>query len=114
TELFIRLHQIMLDLFVPNQKCPIQVTSTKHFGLYIALKQIFSISFNYEITRAEVLSLKVYTTRAIRIIKEIDANYAIFPKLHQTLHYGHQIQLFGPLAYFTTLKYERKHSYFKK
>lgn len=40
--------------------------------------------------------------------------YKIVPKLHHVQHYAEQIQFYGPLVLYSTLKFERKHQVFKQ
>lgn len=52
-------------------------------------------------------------TICINLANSNDTTFKVFPKLHQLLHYSQLYEKFGPLIYFSTLKFERKHLQFK-
>jgi len=62
---------------------PSEVTSSFPFQLYIVFKQFCKVSFQAEISEAELKTLSENITEVHRLIKTIDSSYSIFPKLHQ-------------------------------
>lgn len=43
-----------------------------------------------------------------------EPRYNVVPKLHHVQHYSDQVQFYGPLVLYSTLKFERKHQVFKQ
>lgn len=94
---------------------PESLQNTDAFQLLLALKNVCKISFKHKISKDfDLESLRQSTTEVFRLINLIDPNFKIFPKLHQITHYPDIIQQFGPLINFSTLRYERKHRFFKR
>lgn len=43
-----------------------------------------------------------------------EPRYNVVPKFHHVQHYSDQVQFYGPLVLYSTLKFERKHQVFKQ
>ncbi|KAK0131464.1 hypothetical protein N1851_033866 [Merluccius polli] len=48
------------------------------------------------------------------LLQEVFPDYKLKPKHHFIEHYAHLVKCFGPLVDFWTIRFEAKHSYFKK
>lgn len=89
-----------------------RVYSDKSFDLLILLKQIT------DIVAAPIVSLRQIATLRLSINNYLQMRTSLFeaalrPKHHYLSHYPHLILQFGPLHVFSTMRGERKHSFFK-
>lgn len=72
-----------------------------------------SLAHQFTIKKEEINYFDRWSIEIIETWSRIDSSLKIFPKLHMLTHYGQLTKKFGPPVLFSTLKYERKHVYFK-
>ena len=85
---------------------------SKGFQLYLSLHQFCMIAMSFEITSDQLTKLDKAYGRMIQLIFELDNDTKIWAKLHMIGHYSELVKGWRPLAIFSTIKYERKHSFF--
>lgn len=113
-ELCVRLEHILLEELSQIAGVPeTEIMMTKSFQLYLAYKQFCIIAFQTTISESDLEKLSNCIDEVFRLIKEIDPSCSTNPKLHFHMHYVALIRYFGPLIYFSSLPFERKHQYFK-
>ena len=114
-ELLIHLeHIFLLDLSEATNVSAETIIASDSFQLYKAFLHIAMISFQCTITQENLLTLQSEILQMFILIKRIDPNFKIFAKLHHITHYPEMIRRFGPLIFFSTLSFERKHQTLKR
>lgn len=86
----------------------------EHYELLLLLLDCMDIIFSYEVTEDDTLFLK-------HVIKDHHEHFLhlyplrhLKPKHHFMTHYPRQIRMIGPLVRFWTMRFEAKHSFFKR
>jgi len=90
------------------------ISSKVHWNLYLCLRNIVSIIYSEEIALEWIEELEKENLKFMTNFKKLFPEESVTPKMHYMLHYPDLIRNFGPLIKFSTIKFERKHNYFKK
>lgn len=88
------------------------------------LRQFTKLAFSWEYSENEVDNFEMWATEMIQIVVQLEKKRAkklkkplkaniVWPKLHFLTHYSQLTRLFGPLVFWSTLNFERKHQVFK-
>ncbi|KAI2810569.1 hypothetical protein BLOT_001732 [Blomia tropicalis] len=101
-ELFLKFAAIFFEFFDPN---------SLPFKLWLVSKEFTLIAFSQNVSKEDCEEMNVLSNIMIHFIKELGGH--IFCKLHHITHYGQLIKQFGPLYFYSTFRYERKHQYCK-
>lgn len=80
---------------------------------YADLLEMTRLIFKTSITLMEIEMLEFLISDFLTTFKDCFKR-KLTTKMHFLVHYPRQIRLFGPLGCFWCMKYEAKHSYFKK
>ena len=81
---------------------------------FITLLEISRILLNSSIDETEIIMLEFLISEFLTSYKECFPLDRLIPKMHFLVHYPRYIRLMGPLGPFWCMRYEAKHSYFKK
>lgn len=76
---------------------PEVVMASKSFALYLHLKKVCIITFQGTICEQEILQLGDSVHSMIKLVKEIDPNHNIIPKLHHLVKFNYSNVLFQPI-----------------
>lgn len=79
----------------------------RHWKLYLCLRKIIDILFSPALDIGQVQTVKLLIMKHNK--KYLQLFGTLKPKMHIRLHYPRAILLNGPVVYFSTMKYERKH-----
>ena len=104
---FLRLLPLILHPFVQNKADPL-------WGILLKLKEIVEMVCTPNITELDVAYLQVCIEEYLFDRKLHFPNCNLKPKHHYLYHYPELILAFGPLIRLWTLRFESKHSYFKR
>lgn len=100
--MFLKFAAIFFEFFDPN---------SLPFKLWLVSKEFTLIAFSQNVSKEDCEEMNVLSNIMIHFIKELGGH--IFCKLHHITHYGQLIKQFGPLYFYSTFRYERKHQYCK-
>lgn len=78
------------------------------------LQEIVALVCAHEISQNQIAYLRILIQDYLYHRKESFPTYPLRPKHHFLLHYPHLIMECGPLNWLWTLRFESKHSFFKK
>ncbi|RWS21054.1 uncharacterized protein B4U80_10428 [Leptotrombidium deliense] len=110
---YLKLPESIHALLTTERKIWIKGKASKEYKIYLTLRSIDAI-INSENSDVEArMKLKDLTTKLLRKITGT-LQMSVYPKLHYLSHYPDLIETFGPLWKFSTLRFERKHLYFKQ
>ena len=82
--------------------------------LYLQLKEIVELITSPCISTHQVAYLNVLTEAYIDMRARLFPDHSLKPKHHYLLHYAELITKFGPLIRVWAMRFESKHTYFKK
>lgn len=91
------------DLLKDNKKY-------KHFTELI---EIFRLLQADKFDEEEIINIETKIENYLIEFKVLYLNEKITYKFHVMIHYGRAIRLFGPPKFYSTMRFESKHSYFK-
>ena len=80
----------------------------------LELKDIVEYSFAHKITEGDLLVLESKIKDHKELLHDAFEDFHFKPKHHFVEHYPHLMRCFGPLVQCYTLRFEGKHSFFKK
>ncbi len=86
----------------------------EHWQLLLLLKDIAEIIFAPVISIEYAALLDVLIREHHCLLRSLHPEFKLKPKHHFMLHYGDLIIAFGPLIHFWCMRFEAKHSYFKR
>lgn len=104
---FLRLLPVFICLNV-------QDTSDKVWGLILLLREIVELVCAPKITFGQVAYLRIKIEEYLELRVGLFPETPLRPKHHYLAHYPRQLLQFGPLMRVWTLRFESKHSYFKR
>jgi hypothetical protein len=104
-EFFINLPQILND-FNCNEEMQI-------WEIYVVLRKICCIIASEIIYEESLNKMDKYVEYFLDRFKQSFPEESITPKMHFLCHYSKCIRRYGPLYRYSTMRFERKHSYFK-
>ncbi|XP_047130544.1 uncharacterized protein LOC124810193 [Hydra vulgaris] len=104
---FLRLFSIIIGSYVTNYEDSVWL-------LYLKLKQIMELVCSPKIDLAHIAYLKTLIHEYLSGRKELFPDNKLLPKHHYLCHYPQLILRYGPLIRVFTLRFESKHSYFKR
>lgn len=78
------------------------------------LQEIVALICAYDISPNQIAYLRILIQDYLYHRREFFPNYPLRPKHHFLLHYPHLIMDCGPLIWLWTLRFESKHSFFKR
>lgn len=102
----LRLISLMIGGLVPE--------SDKTWDLIMDLKDIVELVVSQKLTVEAVWYLESKISCHRELFKEVFPDAYLRPKHHFLEHYPHLICCFGPLVDLWTMRFEAKHSFFKK
>lgn len=102
-EAFLKLPAILFNIFDTN---------SVQFKLWKCLKDFTVLSLAKSLTESDLEEMRSLSDKIINFCLEL-VDMEVFCKLHHLVHYADLIVQFGPLYYFSTFRYERKHQYCK-
>lgn len=92
----------------------ISSTSNPVWRLFILLQVISQYVFAHKLSIAQILYLHRSIIEYLEMRKILFPEVPLRPKHHFLSHYPYLITKFGPLIHSWTLKFEKKHQYFKR
>ena len=104
---FLRIFSMIMKAFIQDYEHPM-------WKMYLNLKFIVEIICSTRLSLSQVAVLNVYIEEYIFDRKTLFPNVCLKPKHHFLLHYPQLIIAFGPLIHLWTMRFESKHTYFKK
>lgn len=78
------------------------------------LKEVVELSLSSEFTEESIQYLQSKIQDHRQMLKEAFPDFKLRPKHHYIEHYPDLIRLFGPLVHLWTMRFEGKHSFFKR
>lgn len=102
----LRLLPLMIGHFVPEDH--------KAWGILMELKDIVELLASSKFTTESLCYLECKISDHRKLLQEVFPDLKLRPKHHFLEHYPHLIQCFGPVLDFWTIRFEAKHSFFKK
>lgn len=85
--------------------------------MYCSLREVIRICCSLSIpTEQEINALREHSREFLGYCLEIKSqfNETIVPKAHYVSHSASQLARFGPFVYYSSLRFERKHKFFKE
>lgn len=82
--------------------------------LLITLKELVELVCAPKIATAQVAYLNIVVVEYLETRKAVFPSNHLKPKHHYLLHYASLILILGPLIWLWTMRFESKHSYFKR
>ncbi|XP_065683520.1 uncharacterized protein LOC124813803 [Hydra vulgaris] len=104
---FLRLFPLFIGIYITDFEDPVWL-------LYLKLKEIVEIICSPKIDIQHIAYLQVSINGYLSSRKELFPSKKLLPKHHYLSHYPQLILRYGPLMRVFTLRFEQKHSYFKK
>ena len=104
---FLRLLPLYVRPFIQDKRNPVWL-------MLLKLKEVVEIVCSPTVSEADVAYLQVCIEEYLYDRKITFPHSNLKPKHHFLFHYPELILAFGPLARMWTLRFESKHSYFKK
>lgn len=92
----------------------IKDTQDQVWQLLIMLKKVVELVCSPKISAAQVSFLQVHIQEYLETRKHLFPSDKLKPKHHYLLHYPSLIMRLGPLVHLWTMRFESKHSYFKR
>ncbi|XP_049330956.1 uncharacterized protein LOC125799085 isoform X2 [Astyanax mexicanus] len=86
----------------------------KAWGVILDLKDILEILTSSTFTEEKLFYLEAKIFEHRQLVQEAFPTFKLKPKHHFLEHYPYLIRCFGPLLDFWTIRFEAKHSFFKK
>lgn len=86
----------------------------KFWQVFLLLLQIMDIVFSPFLTDGLTVCLKHLVAEHHRLFKSVFPEKALLPKHHFLIHYPRCIRNLGPVLHMWSMRYESKHSFFKK
>lgn len=113
-----KLKQTSAQIWLLATMLPLMVASLipsndEHWFCFTTLLEISRMALSPSISEAEICMLESIIDEFLTSFK-VCFSRRITPKMHFLVHYPRQIRLLGPLAPFWCMRYEAKHSYFKR
>jgi hypothetical protein len=82
---------------------------------FITLLRFCRIAFSDTVSECETVSSDLLAAEYLQLFQQCFGDgKGITVKMHNMIHYGHYIRLYGPLTQFSCMRYESKHRYFKQ
>lgn len=106
--------QVLLFISLPQLLSKIFNSHKQIWSLYQTLRDITSLIFSEEIQLEMIERLTKIIGLFLKSFKTVFPDSTIAPKLHYLSHYPEMFKKFGPFIRFGTLRFERKHLYFKQ
>lgn len=94
--------------------CGERFKDIKAFTHFVSLHQIFRIIYSDSFSESQIVDLGNKIEKYLDEFKEIYPEKLLTPKMHFLTHYPTSIRIFGPPRAYCTLRFESKHSYFKR
>lgn len=102
----LRLLPLMIGHLVPED--------CKVWGILMDLKDIVELLCSSTFSEESLCYLESKISDHRNILLEVFPTFKLKPKHHYLEHYPHHIRRFGPLVDFWTIRFEAKHSFFKR
>jgi hypothetical protein len=103
-EFFIQLPLILMEMKIS--------LNSNILELYVLLRKICSIILSQCLKVETLKKLNNYTEVYSTRFKKVFPEESITLKMHYLTHYSKLIESYGPLVKFSSIRFERKHSYF--
>lgn len=84
------------------------------WGIILDIKDIVEILASPTFTEEKLFYLEARICEHRQLLQEVFPEFKLKPKHHFLEHYPYLIRCFGPLLDFWTIRFEAKHSFFKK
>lgn len=92
----------------------IEDANNEVWGLVLLLRELVEFVCAPRLSESQIVFLKGLIELYVELRQELFPRVKLRPKHHYLLHYAHLTLQFGPLIYTWTIRYESKHSYFKR
>lgn len=86
----------------------------KTWGILMDLKDIAELLCSSKFTDESLCYMECKISDHRNLLQEVFPDFRLRPKHHFIEHYPHLVRCFGPLVDFWTIRFEAKHSFFKK
>ena len=104
---FLQLFPLLVEHLVKDP-------SDKVWQLVLSLRSIVSLVVSHKISKHQIAKMGVLIEEYVLTRKDLFPDVPLRPKHHYMVHYPELTLEFGPLIRYWTLRFESKHSYFKK
>lgn len=84
------------------------------WGLVLLLRELVEFVCAPRLSELQIAFMKGLIELYVELRQELFPRVQLRPKHHYLLHYAHLTLQFGPLIYTWTMRFESKHSYFKR
>ncbi len=101
-----RLLPLMIGELVPRQNA--------QWDLYLLMVDVLEAVCTTAFSPADIQYIRGLLEAFNEMCVEVLPHFHVTPKHHYTVHYGTQIENFGPLRYCWTIRFEGKHEQFKQ